>query len=76
MSAPNLLPSCWAIEQNAGHLWDSSPCGDFQSGRHRYTQCGDRLQNVEFAASPKIPTVLWSTSGMWSLMPEGTACPG
>ena len=30
-------------------------------------------QNVEFAASPKI---LWSTSGMWSLMPEGTACPG
>ena len=47
-----------------------------QTGRHRYTQCGDRLQNVEFATGPKIPTVLWSTSGMWSLMPEGTACPG
>ena len=33
-------------------------------------------KNVKFATGPKIPTVLWSTSGMWSLMPEGTACPG
>ena len=63
MSAPNLLPSCWAVEENAGHQWNSSPRGDSQSGRHRYTQCGDRLQNVEFATGPKIPTVLWSTSG-------------